>query len=66
MLDPLSRFVLEMIRVDEPGQFGTSLTISQWMSLGILAFATLLWWYVEQRQPDPLRSTLYKAGVAPR
>src|SRR5256885_544272 len=30
-LHPISRFFLEMIRRDEPGQFGTSLTISQWL-----------------------------------
>ena len=33
-LHPISRFFLEMIRSDEPGQFGTGLTISQWLSLG--------------------------------
>src|SRR5262249_40680612 len=32
-LHPLSRILLEMIRSDEPGQFGTSFTISQWISL---------------------------------
>jgi phosphatidylglycerol---prolipoprotein diacylglyceryl transferase len=46
----VSRFLLELIRSDEPGQFGTSLTISQWLSLGILGFACVLWWYIE-RQP---------------
>src|SRR5262249_13747847 len=46
-LHPISRFLLEMIRSDEPGQFGTSLTISQWLSLAILAAACVLWWYVE-------------------
>jgi phosphatidylglycerol---prolipoprotein diacylglyceryl transferase len=50
-LHPLSRFVLEIIRTDEPGQFGTSLTISQWMSLGILGLAILLWWYIEYLSP---------------
>jgi phosphatidylglycerol:prolipoprotein diacylglycerol transferase len=33
MLYPVSRFVLELIRNDESGQFGTELTISQWVSL---------------------------------
>ncbi len=31
------RFVLELIRVDEAGQFGTSLSISQWVSIVVLA-----------------------------
>lgn len=44
---PLSRFLLEFIRSDEPGQFGTMLTISQWLSLALLAAAIVLWWYVE-------------------
>ena len=49
-LHPISRFVLEAIRDDEAGQFGTGLTISQLLSLAILALACVLWWYVE-RQP---------------
>jgi phosphatidylglycerol:prolipoprotein diacylglycerol transferase len=47
---PISRFLLESIRSDEPGQFGTALTISQWLSLGFLVVAAALWWYIE-RQP---------------
>jgi phosphatidylglycerol:prolipoprotein diacylglycerol transferase len=49
-LHPLSRFLLEMIRTDEPGQFGTSLSISQWLSLGILVLGAALWIFIE-RQP---------------
>ena len=49
-LHPISRFLLEMIRSDELGQFGTELTISQWLSIVILVAACGLWWYVE-RQP---------------
>jgi phosphatidylglycerol---prolipoprotein diacylglyceryl transferase len=48
-LHPISRFFLEMIRSDEPGQFGTSLTISQWISLGLSAMGIALWIYVEQQ-----------------
>jgi phosphatidylglycerol:prolipoprotein diacylglycerol transferase len=51
-LHPISRFLLEMIRSDEPGQFGTELTISQWLSLGLLAAAGVLWWYVETRSKN--------------
>jgi phosphatidylglycerol:prolipoprotein diacylglycerol transferase len=49
-LHPISRFFLEMIRSDEPGQFGTGLTISQWLSIGIFAAGVALWIYIE-RQP---------------
>jgi phosphatidylglycerol:prolipoprotein diacylglycerol transferase len=48
---PLSRFFLEMIRSDEPGQFDTGLTISQWLSLLLLVAGVVLWIYVE-RQPQ--------------
>jgi phosphatidylglycerol:prolipoprotein diacylglycerol transferase len=49
-LHPLSRILLEVIRSDEQGFWGTPLTISQWLSLGILAAAAVLWGYIE-RQP---------------
>lgn len=34
---PVSRFVVEFLRGDEGGQFGTMLTISQWVSVGLFA-----------------------------
>ncbi|MBC7854134.1 MAG: prolipoprotein diacylglyceryl transferase [Pirellulaceae bacterium] len=46
---PLCRFLLEMIRSDESGQFGTRLTISQWISLGFLVLAGGFWFYVVQQ-----------------
>lgn len=33
------RFVLELVRVDEGGQFGTGLTISQWVSVVVFALS---------------------------
>ncbi len=48
-LYPITRFLLELIRNDEPGQFGTGLTISQWVSLAILATAAGVWWHVLRR-----------------
>lgn len=48
---PVSRFLLEMVRSDEPGQFGTPLTISQWISLGFLLLAAGFWYYVEKQPP---------------
>jgi phosphatidylglycerol:prolipoprotein diacylglycerol transferase len=46
---PLSRFLLELIRSDESGQFGTPFTISQIISLGFLVGAAGFWYYVEKR-----------------
>lgn len=42
-LYPISRFVLEQIRVDEAAIFGTGLSISQNVSLGLLAAAAIGW-----------------------
>ena len=43
ILYPITRFLLEAIRTDEAGQFGTALTISQWVSIGaiLLGFCLL-------------------------
>lgn len=49
-LYPVARFLLERIRVDEVGQWGTAFTISQLMSFLILAVAVGLWFTV-LRQP---------------
>ncbi|QEG38617.1 Prolipoprotein diacylglyceryl transferase [Roseimaritima ulvae] len=45
------RFGLEMIRSDEPGQFGTGLTISQLVSIATFTAATGLAIYVFKRGP---------------
>ncbi|WP_153557324.1 prolipoprotein diacylglyceryl transferase [Roseimaritima sediminicola] len=45
------RFSLETIRSDEPGQFGTSLTISQWVSVVTFLAATGLAIYIWRRGP---------------
>ncbi|WP_425614511.1 prolipoprotein diacylglyceryl transferase family protein [Anatilimnocola sp. NA78] len=50
IVHPISRIMLEFIRVDEGGQFGTELTISQWVSIGLLFVGVALLWYIE-RQP---------------
>ncbi|MGN6545096.1 MAG: prolipoprotein diacylglyceryl transferase [Aureliella sp.] len=44
LLHSVSRFTLELIRSDEGGQFGTSLTIAQWISIvaGGLAIIALI------------------------
>ena len=57
-LYPLARFLLEQIRQDEPGRFGTSLTISQIVSLLLMVVAIGLWIYLA-RQP---RRTTWAQG----
>lgn len=60
-IHPITRFLLEKIRSDEPGQFNTSLTISQWISLGFVVLAVAFWYYVEKQPPG---SALPKANAA--
>jgi len=40
---PVTRFLLEIIRSDEPGRWGTALTMSQWVSVLMLLVAVVLW-----------------------
>ena len=49
-LHPVSRFLLEVIRIDEASMFGTGLSISQLISVVALAGAVVLWAYI-LRQP---------------
>lgn len=42
-LHGIARFTLELIRSDEMGKFGTSLTIAQWISLCGVALAVVAW-----------------------
>jgi phosphatidylglycerol:prolipoprotein diacylglycerol transferase len=49
-LHPISRILLEVIRVDEQPALGTPLSISQLISIGLLALAAALWWWLS-RQP---------------
>lgn len=46
---PLARFLLEWIRIDEPGQLGTELSISQWISLVLLIAAAGAWFVLRNR-----------------
>lgn len=50
-LHPLSRILLEIIRVDEPPALGTSLSISQLVSLVLLVLAGTLWWWISRQPP---------------
>ncbi|MBX3431780.1 MAG: prolipoprotein diacylglyceryl transferase [Pirellulales bacterium] len=49
-LYPIARFCEEVIRIDESAVFGTGLSISQNISLGMLVLAALLWRWLD-RQP---------------
>ncbi|MGH7199491.1 MAG: prolipoprotein diacylglyceryl transferase, partial [Planctomycetaceae bacterium] len=53
---PLTRFVLEILRGDEFGKFDTSLTISQWVSLGAFAAGVLFTAWLMRRPPHLTRS----------
>lgn len=53
-LYPPLRILEEIVRVDEPGQFGTGLTISQLISLAMLAAAIALWVYLYWFPPGRL------------
>ncbi len=46
-----SRFLMEFLRGDSPGVFGTPLTISQVYSLGMFAAGFSLWVWLSLRQP---------------
>ncbi len=50
LLYPFTRILLEAIRVDEGGKFGTGLSISQLVSLALIAVSFALWAYI-LRQP---------------
>lgn len=63
-LHPISRILLEMIRVDEPPALGTPLSISQLISIGLLAMAAGLWWWLSQQPRRPTRAAAGAAGPA--
>jgi phosphatidylglycerol:prolipoprotein diacylglycerol transferase len=54
-LHPLSRLLLEAIRVDEPPALGTPLSISQIVSLVLIAAAAALWWHIARQPIRPRR-----------
>ena len=52
-LHPISRILLEVIRVDEPATLGTPLSISQLVSLVLLVLAAAVWWWIGRQPPRP-------------
>ena len=53
-LYPVARFLLEIIRVDESAVFGTGLSISQNISIGMLVVAAGLWTWILRQPPGQL------------
>jgi phosphatidylglycerol:prolipoprotein diacylglycerol transferase len=51
---PIARFLLEIIRIDESAVFGTGLSISQNISLFMLAGAAGLWIFLFRKPPGKL------------
>ena len=56
LIYPITRFILEFLRADEIGQFNTPLTISQWVSLGMLAAGLLFLWWLTKRSAPVIRA----------
>lgn len=50
-LYPISRFCLEILRDDTPGELGTSLTIAQLVSIGMLLAAGIFWLFQSRQKP---------------
>ena len=46
---PITRFSLEYLRGDEMGQFGTSFTISQWVSVGLFCGGLVYLFWLSRR-----------------
>ena len=64
MIYPISRFLEEIIRTDEPAVFGTGLSISQNISLAVFVAGIGLWFYLS-KQPARRRLAGESVGVSP-
>jgi phosphatidylglycerol:prolipoprotein diacylglycerol transferase len=62
MAYPINRFLIEYLRWDEPGILGTSLTVSQWGSLLLLAIAAGFYAWILTH--PPVRQPLVVGGGA--
>ncbi len=61
-LYPITRFLLEIIRTDEPSVFGTGLSISQLISLILLVCALAFWTHVFIKPPGTAFATYREPG----
>jgi phosphatidylglycerol:prolipoprotein diacylglycerol transferase len=57
-LHPISRFLLEVIRIDEASMFGTGLSISQLISIAAFVGAMILWAYILRQPRQDLRAAV--------
>ncbi|MBI1347147.1 prolipoprotein diacylglyceryl transferase [bacterium] len=57
LISPLTRFLIEILRGDEYGQWGTTLTISQWVSVALFTTGLLFQIYLS-RQAHGVRGGL--------
>jgi phosphatidylglycerol:prolipoprotein diacylglycerol transferase len=64
-IHPVTRFLLEIIRTDEPAVFGTGMSISQNISIVLLVCGIGLWWYLS-RQPRGIVWPLNAVGPPSR
>lgn len=64
-LHPISRMLLEEIRVDEPPALGTPLSISQLFSLVLLGLAAGLWWWISRQPLPPPGGGISGPGTSP-
>jgi phosphatidylglycerol:prolipoprotein diacylglycerol transferase len=48
-IHPITRFLLEIIRTDEPAVFGTGMSISQNISVVLLVGGVVLWWWLAKQ-----------------
>ena len=66
MIYSITRFLIEIIRNDEPGRFGTSLTISQWYSIGIfLVGCSMFIWLLKKGDPATQKLATDSPGERP-
>jgi phosphatidylglycerol:prolipoprotein diacylglycerol transferase len=64
-IHPITRFLLEVIRTDEPAVFGTGMSISQNISIVLLACGLALWWHLS-RAPRRIAWPLVTVGPPSR
>ncbi len=68
MIYPVTRFVIEILRNDEGGQLGTSLTISQWVSIGLLLanVGYMVWLSQRPAVREPIKMPELETADPPR
>ncbi|MDA1213747.1 MAG: prolipoprotein diacylglyceryl transferase, partial [Planctomycetota bacterium] len=61
---PVTRFMIEFLRGDEMGKFGTSFTIAQWIGVGLFVSGLIFWGVIsrERRLADGLVSSTTATG----